>query len=526
MDVDSSAQTKDEYLPVETINVDGEAFRICQPNSAQPEGTLTLPEAYRDGVFYVYYQDINRLRRADLVQLCKAYNLGANENMELLRGKLVGFSENLVRWKVIIPGATRAHRGVREGKISKAQPQNKGRDGMLKKKAKAKLSTLRRNDLMGFSSSDQVSVAVVQRSKDMRTLEEKNKMLRLCQEYVQAHPYIPPDERDRRERARVEAKKQASDMAVLNAQFETTNRKLDGLASIVGSMFQGWSMFSPSAPLPTMPPSFLSTPSPSTTATTEPIIAEAVQDAGLAFNSNSNPVLPIATQPAPRASQDSLSLIVAAQHQSLPDPTAVNSAPQKLTGEGPNESASSHGMEFHLKIGHGQVITYTENDLRTPKQVSFAPDIIRLNRVWDDEGPDWDPIDCGNILSLNNIPIAVRYWRDAFSGKKNSKRWKAMKSSWTEWKFVMEEYRSITPAVFWARFPPTNGKQHKWQSIVNTLRAERTARNNELVERAKLEYGEQFDELFSNRKKVLVDPTAIANRYLSLKDSSNSTITE
>ncbi|KAJ3973921.1 hypothetical protein EV361DRAFT_975338, partial [Lentinula raphanica] len=430
MDVDSQSNLsapaiQEEYLPVETSNVDGESFSICRPNSAQPQETIILPELYRDGVFYVMYQNIHRLRRADLVQLCKAYNLGANENMEILRGKLVGFSENLVRWKVIIPGATRAHRGVREGKITKAQPSNKGQSSMAKKKAKAKLSTLRRNDLMGFSSLDQPSVAVVKRSKDMRTLEQKNNMLKLCEEYVRTHPYIPPEERDRRERARLEAKKQASDMAVFSAQFEMTNRKLDGLTSLVGSIFQGWPTSSPGALSQPALHLFPSMPAPSMLT----VMESPVENIGFAIDAASPPFPSTTLQAASAVTQDN----VAAQQQSQPKSTTVDTTLMELSAD-PTALGSSHGMEFRLEIGHGQVITYTEDNLRTPNQMSFAGDIERLNRVWDDEGPDWDPVDCSNLLSLNGIPIAVRHWRNAFSGKKDSKRWKAMKGCWTEWK--------------------------------------------------------------------------------------------
>ncbi|KAJ3967006.1 hypothetical protein EV361DRAFT_953602 [Lentinula raphanica] len=99
------------------------------------------------------YQNMNGLRRADLVDLI---------------------------WKIVVPGAKRAHRGVRDGMVKR----NETKKDSKHKKPKEKLSMLRRNDLMGISSSgsqDQTSF-VVQRLKDMRTLEEKNDLVRWAKE--------------------------------------------------------------------------------------------------------------------------------------------------------------------------------------------------------------------------------------------------------------------------------------------------------------------------------------------------------
>ncbi|KAJ3849118.1 hypothetical protein EV368DRAFT_13220, partial [Lentinula lateritia] len=58
-------------------------------------------------------------------------------------------------------------------------------------------------------------------------------------------------------------------------------------------------------------------------------------------------------------------------------------------------------------------IKYQYSDVREPQQISFVADIACLDRIWDDEGPNWDPLDCGkNLLEINGTSIALRYWCD------------------------------------------------------------------------------------------------------------------
>ncbi|KAJ3834183.1 hypothetical protein F5878DRAFT_631192 [Lentinula raphanica] len=495
----------DDYLPVEAVNVEGETMLVRRPVKAQPPDTLALPESYRDGVFYVMYQNVTGLRRADLVDLCKGYQLGVNENMKMLRERLVGFSENLVRWKIVVPGAKRAHRGVRDGMVKK----NEAKKDSKHKKPKEKLSMLRRNDLMGISPSDSQGQTsfVVQRSKDMRTLEEKNDLVRWAKEYIKKHPYIPPDERDRLVKTETDAK--ASDPAAINGQLQETNKRIDGLTSMIGTLVQSWptnvaGSNAPGLVLSTPPPPLLTSSVPAPTLplpVAMPLIAAPLHVAG---HLPSLPASPAPTQPP--------------SLQNTTDPSSVNNLyPQAdVVSKTGNESAASEERSFVLRIAHGQTFSFKLSDVRVPDQLTFAPDIPRLDRVWDDEGPNWDPIDCGtNILSIKGIPIALRYWPDVFSRKKD-KRWQALKSTWTEWKWVAERYRLSGPDAFKKEFDSCT-----WQQICNQLRHERERRNNELVERAKAEYGDQFAEVFSNRKKVMVDINAIANRYLMLKGSTD-----
>ncbi|KAJ3870409.1 hypothetical protein F5051DRAFT_447776 [Lentinula edodes] len=174
---------------------------------------------------------------------------------------------------------------------------------------------------------------------------------------------------------------------------------------------------------------------------------------------------------------------------------------------------------FSLTIGHGQIIRYKYSDICEPRQISFATNIVHLDRIWDDESLNWDPIDCArNLLQINGTAIALRYWQMVFSGKKN-RVWSWLKKLWTEWKYVAECYHSRGPDDFWQEFSSTNGEHFHWKAITDWLRELRSAQDERLVDRAKAEYGDRFSQVFvNNQGKVLTDKSAIARRYLAELD--------
>ncbi|KAJ3731767.1 hypothetical protein DFJ43DRAFT_361546 [Lentinula guzmanii] len=516
-----------QYKCIESVNVGGDEICFRRPAEPQPPNTLLLPERYdsETGTFYTMYHDINGSRRPALVQLCKAYQLSSYEKMDVLRERLAGFSEHVIRWKTLIPGAKRSHRGVRDGKITKnhsSTKDNKQGNKSKPKKSKEKLSTLRRNDLMGITSSSTSlgqTTMVVRRSKDLRTLEEKNDLVKWAKEYIQTHPYIPPDELARRAQARAEAKAQASDTAVISDHFQATNRKIDDLTSIVGALVQSWPSYAPSLPIPVLP-QLLSASSPPAL----PVSAasrDALDSSPPCFTPSTPALLRNNSHRLTSLPTSSISTTLSSN--ALLDnifSSAAHTSPVDQIRDLSNPTSPSEGDEtFVLKIADGKTVTFKQSDVRAPNQVSFATNISRLDRVWDDESPNWDPVDCGTrLLSINGVPIALRYWRNVYGGKKD-KRWRGIKGIWTEWKFIIEQYRLSTPEVFWDRFTSATGERYNWKAICDALREERAIHNKELADTAKLEYGDNFHKFFSNRGKVMVDVSAIAHRYLALKNT-------
>ncbi|KAF9067475.1 hypothetical protein BDP27DRAFT_1364917 [Rhodocollybia butyracea] len=485
------------YSPVEVFNIDGQEIRVCRPAGSRPQGQIQLPGRMEDGTFYISYYNIE-------------FSLGVVGKMADFKEKLTGFSENVIRWRTLIPGARRAHRGVREGRIVKnSSPKKEKASAPVKKAKKLKLSMIRRNELMGtvLDASGVPQRFAAEHSKDMRTLEEKNNLLRWAKKFYESHPYVPPSEVRRRlkmEAEAAEAKK--TDSAAISEYLRFTKEGITGLTSMVGALLQrvdsnaaafslpstpdgsaesliilGSSMeINSSLPAPGLPPMHLaSSPKPTTHCTT---------------------AQPMDLNPVPPTSSD------------VANPTAGD----ECNCDGKNDDGNS--KTYTIFLAQRRPLSFNYSDIPDlTQQLSFANDIPRLDRIWDDEGANWNAEECRKISSINGIAVALRYWREIYSNKKD-KRWKGIKASWTEWKYVAERYRSSTPDAFWAEFQTDKWQRLTWKGICSRLRELRAIHEEELVGKARAEYGDHFVEKFSNRGKVMVDKSAIARRYLLLKN--------
>ncbi|KAJ3720183.1 hypothetical protein C8R42DRAFT_643434 [Lentinula raphanica] len=101
-----------------------------------------------------------------------------------------------------------------------------------------------------------------------------------------------------------------------------------------------------------------------------------------------------------------------------------------------------------------------------------------------------------------------RYWQEVFRGRKGSTIWSRLKKSWTEWR------TKYGPEPFWQEFSVGNDRL-PWSTIANWLRVIRDKQEQQLVERTKAEYGDQFGKIFVNNRGVkLTAQSAIACRYL------------
>ncbi|KAJ3774104.1 hypothetical protein FB446DRAFT_702540 [Lentinula raphanica] len=460
MEVDPPASLPSVSAP-QHIEIDGHSMDIVYPTEPQPTDSVVLPGRYEDGVYYAVYQDINHLSRPELQELCKQYSLTPQGNKAVMKERLMGFSEHKIRWQCLLPGAQRGHRGVREGGVTKLK--SKSAIPSQSKTKKPKASTQRRSELMGLGSDtpSNAQVFAAERSKDNRTVEEKNNLVRwlltvfrqkifaapihtkgLQQVPVSTgmtrpglvktlDPYIPREELARRQKAREE---------------ERERQKMSDSVALIP--------YRPALEFPTGPTNL----------------------SGNNANGVAAPTLVSRTSP--------------------PVPPASNT----------NEKESVD----KLMIGHGQVITYRYSELRQPPQISFVGKIPRSSRVWDDEHSSWDPVDCGNnLLEINEV----------YRGRKGSTTWSWLKKLWNEWRYVAERYHLSGEDAFWNEFSYTdsNNKKHPegWGVITKRLRAQREESEQQLVERAKAEYGDQFGKVFVNNRGVqLTDRPAIARRYL------------
>ncbi|GAW07617.1 protein [Lentinula edodes] len=491
MDVDSPSVHLPAANTSEEIEIDGQPFKIFYPSEPQPSDTLVLPGRYEKdtGVFHASYRDLNSLKRTALVELCKQYGLGAQGNMRVLKEKLIGFSENKIRWQCLLPIARRAHRGVRNGGITKNNPvPKKGAAAApsTSKSKKLKLSTLRRNEMMGLPLDAPLGVQLfdTERSKDMRTLEQKNRLLSWAKTFCDKHPYVTREELAQRRKIKEEER----------ARENATSTSFSGFIMTTYTY-----LFSPLVPTVNNSPASITAghvlPLKVWTTNTglqmpasSAAIGASPGDSVTPTHVNNNGSFSNAQNSGKSNADTQSAANIPKSSDSSTKPSDNSTKPPDNSTEPPDNSTTStdeYERVYVLTVGLGRIVHYKECDLREPPSITFASNIPRLDRVWDDERPSWDPEDCGkNLLSINGTPIALRYWRDVFSGKKSSV-WASLKKLWSEWKYVAERYRASSPDEFWKEFSFSDGRRFHWKAISDQLRDLRSKHEQQLVDKAK-----------------------------------------
>ncbi|KAJ3915736.1 hypothetical protein F5877DRAFT_69613 [Lentinula edodes] len=528
MDVDEPGNSDE----AQTLGHEVGDLEVIYPAEPQPADTLALPGRHEDGVYYVVYKNITKLTGPGLKELCKQYSLATTGNKTVLKERITGFSQDKIRWQHLLPNARRSHRGVRDGGVTKNK--HKTDVGSVKVK-KLKPSVLRRNELMGLPLHAPLGAQLFasERSKDMRTLEEKSSLLRRAKEFDDAHPHIPREELYRRKKLREEqlAKEKADNKVAIAENLRSMSAQIASLTATI----QILTGFSPPLQAPSFPFSSLAQyPNPQSNLPLNPVhnglasshtsyhgssfSSTGSSGQGDSFAANQLSVPPVAPRVFPLTSPSTAPLNEPANTKRN-DQAPTNNGPTMFTpttNKGTALSSIQEETTNKLTIGHGKAIYYKYSQVHEPRQISFVTDIARLDRVWDDEQPNWDPLDCGrNLLAINGTPIALKYWKQVFS-RKNDGAWSWLKRLWVEWKYVAERYRSSGSDQFWQEFSYSNGDHYHWKAITDRLRDLRSERDQQLVDQAKAEYGDNFAKIFvNNRGKVLTDKPTIARHYLN-----------
>jgi hypothetical protein len=85
---------------------------------------------------------------------------------------------------------------------------------------------------------------------------------------------------------------------------------------------------------------------------------------------------------------------------------------------------------------------------------------------------------------------------------------------------VVERCHKGTKEDFWAEFRDSKGTCLSFMAIAAHLTAEHIVENGCVAKRARIEYGDSFDLVFSYCKGsgriVMKDPTSIANKYCEI----------
>ncbi|KAJ6511065.1 hypothetical protein C8R45DRAFT_814004 [Mycena sanguinolenta] len=190
-------------------------------------------------------------------------------------------------------------------------------------------------------------------------------------------------------------------------------------------------------------------------------------------------------------------------------------APASCTSNASPTTASKASRSIHL--GDGTVVTINDVAQITVPATSFAENIERLNQMWDDTSLYWKN---DSVVTVDNHAIALIYWPKIF---KNTGIWSAHKSNWTELKFLVERYRQGTPGEFWSTFRSDGGGKMSYTAICAALRKARKDEDKELASKAREEYGDEFDVIFSSRdsktntQKVMSKTSSIAKEYKRLE---------
>ncbi|KZT03853.1 uncharacterized protein LAESUDRAFT_659101 [Laetiporus sulphureus 93-53] len=168
-----------------------------------------------------------------------------------------------------------------------------------------------------------------------------------------------------------------------------------------------------------------------------------------------------------------------------------------------------------IELGSG-VLHFDSKEIPDPPYISFAKDLDKLDRMWDDHSPSWDN---SSPLILRETSIALIHWPKVYHYRQD-KCWAGIKQHWSTWKvpaspFLVTEYRLLTPTGFWQKYSE-GGKRLPVTKIAALQRKARKAHDENLVAQAKVTFGDRFSDMFAYRKggestpRVMTSASSIA----------------
>ncbi|KAJ7907263.1 hypothetical protein B0H13DRAFT_2332548 [Mycena leptocephala] len=403
---------------------------------------LPFPGEYGPTGFATQYITLECLTNVALSEHCKTFKLPHSGNKAALTQRPKDFSKDRQRWDRcalsfrVRPMLTKVHASLQR-----------------KKKAKPKVSTLRREGL--FNGADGVRVAnapVTERSKDLRKMDEKAAIMPWAKRIVDKYPYQP-----------------ITDLADANASI----------------------YISPEGPslVPALQPQNSSTsiaPSPHNKNTIDLLtdfLAYVQRNGDSAVN---------ASQPSPDSP-------VTAEAIPLPAPSSL---PSPSDGGEPMSTADSSSavdvtMSMTTSISSSIADSHDDDDTRTrifsssdvpdPPAVSYAKRIEDLLLEWDDNLPQWNG---RSHLKIKSVPIPLKYWPMVYKYWKKT-QWEGAKKVWFHWKIIFHAMSSTTLDDFWAKYSTTdnsgNIRRLMYTPLVKRPASERQAEIQRLADPALVE---------------------------------------
>ncbi|KAJ3759915.1 hypothetical protein EV360DRAFT_81673 [Lentinula raphanica] len=454
---------------------------IISPDPREEE--FTFPK--RDGS--TFKAKIMSMRVPDLKTLCGEVGQPRSGSKAILQERLKAFSGNTDQWKILQPGARRSHKGSRTNDTS-------GKETETKCSKKPSAYVQRRNALFGGAQS----TGPIQRSKDSRTEQEKAEMLAWAAEMSNVFQDF-------------QTPREANTDEPLFPTPAIRERKIEAqLSTIIELVQYGVASTKAVASTAAEPPSFMLPLAPPPTpfdqvAASTPINVETLRHRLTAASS-------------PRVINNGQSLSSAPSVSVLPSSDPVVSCPPPFIPALPPPSTPtekvSHAMR-KLVLANGTVITFSPSTVPDPPLVSFADDIPKLVRMWDDAAPDYQVTEC--LLKVEGHGIPLRLWEHVYKYG-GDQRWKGTKDKWGKWKFVVEAYNRLGKDKFWAKYRDTkNDKPMSYTAIVEELRKERKVSDALVTARVREHFGDEFKDKFTYRGQQLVRPSAIAKRSRTIQ---------
>ncbi|KAJ6448838.1 hypothetical protein C8R45DRAFT_1224608 [Mycena sanguinolenta] len=348
--------------------------------SVDPE--LPFPGDYGPNGFATQYIRLGKLTNPQLSEHCKTFKLAHTGNKAALTDRLKSFSKDRLRWDSLLPGATNTHKGARK-------PQDE-------KKTKPKTSTIRRENLFqGAEGVRIVNMPATERSKDLRTAEEKAAILPWAKRIVEQYPYKPAQ------------------------NHPDTN----------GSLYVRPQAVHPEAKsMPQLPCNGV------------PVIgSNGVAPAYNDVEMTDAPPLPF-----------TVSQPVTALPISPPTSTASsNSISSGNTSTDGSAETQDDSPTRTLKLAGGKLITFHESDIPDPPAVSYASALETLLSEWDDNSSRWAG---KSPLVINDTPVAIVYWPLVYKYWKVN-QWKGIKKHWFDWKILVRAMTTAPNLVdFWTHY--------------------------------------------------------------------------
>ncbi|KAH8997084.1 hypothetical protein EDB86DRAFT_2828856 [Lactarius hatsudake] len=463
MDVDASP-------PSHSLSSDGHAS----------QGLLPFPGNVVNGAHEVAHVDLTNLSRAGLRELCNAFRLAKTGNKTTLTDRLKDFSADRQGWDGLLAGARKKHRGPRGGGVTKSTK------GPGKKASTKKRLTLRRELLFsaataaGMGSTTQPCLPT-ERSKDMRTDEERAAVLVWADNFVACNPYKPP-----------EAENELSPPDV--------GRDWDGTARVHSDTSNA-----PSSPSPKGPQMALELELQQVQAQLAALMAAIASGNGGGVAPS-----PVTVVSAP---------VPAPAHRG---PGSMDSATTTTdTAATTTTTTMTDGPLDYLKLGNGRSLCFEKQSVPDPPLISFVRDLPRLMRTWDDSSPEWTPSEA--VLRIQGEPIALKHWPTVYRYGKSG-QWACTKKNWAHWRDIATSWQELTETGFWQKFT-ADGQPMSYTAICEALKEERMAADCCLAEQAKDKYGDGFGAAFGYRRGsehiVRNKSSAIARHYRSLHVSSD-----